>query len=412
MTTLDLRARQRRVVSVLVVAQVFGGVSAGAAISVGALLAERVSGLASLSGMASTATTLGAALLAIPLARLAQRSGRRIALGTGSAISLTGSAAILVAASVSSFPLLLLAFALVGSGTAVNLQARFAATDLADPRHRARDLSLVIWTTTIGSVAGPNLVAPGERLGASLGLPELTGPFVIAASGQLLAVLVYAVLLRPDPLLLSRSLDTRAPISGETRGGTDAAAPATMLRRTRFGLVALALSHATMVSVMAMTPVHLTTHGAALTVVGVTLSLHIAGMYVLSPVFGWLADRVGRVPVIVGGQLVLGAALLATGVGSEAHLTVTIGLVLLGLGWSASTIGASALIAESAAADRTRVQGRSDLVMNLAGALGGASAGLVLGVVGYAGLSAAAGVLVLVVLALAPAARAGDLVDR
>ena len=81
---------------------------------------------------------------------------------------------------------------------------------------------------------------------------------------------------------------------------------------------------------------------------------------------------------------------------------MTVGLVLLGVGWSASTVAASALLTDAVATPaRTRVQGRADLVMNLAGALGGAGAGPVLVLLGYAGMSFAASGLVLLVLAFA-----------
>jgi MFS family permease len=168
----------------------------------------------------------------------------------------------------------------------------------------------------------------------------------------------------------------------------------------RVGMVSISLSHATMVAVMAMTPIHLTEHGAALAVVGFTVSLHIGGMYALAPVFGILSDRLGRVPTILLGQALLAASLGMTSLGAEEEGWVMAGLVFLGLGWSASTVAGSALIAASAdPATRTRTQGRADLLMSGSGAVGGALAGLVLAALGYGGLSAAALVLVAVVVA-------------
>ncbi len=165
-------------------------------------------------------------------------------------------------------------------------------------------------------------------------------------------------------------------------------------------MIAVALSHATMVSIMAMTPVHLVEHGASLAIVGLTISLHVLGMYGFSPVFGVLADRLGREFTIVVGQVLLLAALLTAGLGADSETAVTIGLVLLGLGWSGSTVGGSTLIAESAdPLFRTRTQGRSDLLMSSVGALGGASAGLVLAMIGFSGLALVAISLVAVVLA-------------
>ncbi|RWZ61109.1 MFS transporter [Labedella populi] len=381
-----------RTISVLVAGQVLGGVSAGATISLGALLAADVTGDEALSGLASTFLTLGAALAAVPLARVAVRLGRRPALASGVFVSACGAAATIAAVAASSAPLLFVAFLLVGVGSAVGLQARFAATDLSGPRSRARDLAVVVWATTIGAVLGPNLVGPGAVLGAAIGLPERTGPFLFSIASGLLAVVVYLVGLRPDPLIENRR-----------RGAASASAGAREERpsagRRRFAILAVTASHAVMVAVMAMTPVQLHHHGNADAVVGFTLSLHIAGMYALSPVFGWLADRWGRIPLVLTGEAVLAAALVIASVGAGDTTAVSVGLVLLGLGWSAATIAGSALVTESTPLDaRPRVQGRTDLLMNLGGAAAGALAGVVLSIIGYGGLALAALAIVTVVV--------------
>jgi MFS family permease len=382
-----------RILGALVVGQVLGGVSAGATISLGALLAADVTGSEALSGLASTFLTLGAAIAAVPLARLAVRSGRRTALASGVLLSALGAASTIGAVAASSAAWLWASFLLVGVGSAVGLQARFAATDLSGPSTRARDLSVVVWATTIGAVLGPNLVGPGAVLGAELGLPDRTGPFVFSIASALLAAAVYLVGLRPDPLLESRRRAGRGGVAGV---GADVVPSAA---RRRFAILAVASSHAVMVAVMAMTPVQLHHHGNADSVVGFTISLHIAGMYALSPVFGWLADRVGRVPVVLGGQVLLGIALVVAALGAGDTAAVGTGLVILGIGWSASTIAGSALVTESTAvADRPRVQGRTDLTMNLGGAAAGALAGVVLALIGYAGLALAALALVAAVV--------------
>lgn len=389
----DLVGLQRRVVGTLVAGQILGGLGIGATLSIGAVLATEVAGSDAFAGAAATMSTLGAAAVAIPLARLAQRRGRRIALATGTVASLAGAAGTVAATAILSFPLLLLGFALLGCGVAVNLQSRFAATDVADPRRRGRDLSLVVWSTTIGSVVGPNLFGPGEDLAELFGMPPLTGSFAIAVVAQLAATVVYVVGLRPDPYLVSRQLQTE-PSGGNEQGGVRARALVVL------AIGVLGVSHAVMVSVMSMTPVHLVHHGVALTAVGLTLSLHIAGMFALSPVFGWLSDRVGRYTTILGGQALFAASLVVLALGADDTTLVTIGLVLLGLGWSASTVAASALLTDLVTGSaRPRVQGRSDLAMNVAGAAGGALAGPVLALVGYAGLAWGACVLVLAIVA-------------
>lgn len=395
-TERELEVLQLRVRRILILGQVMAGLGMGATLSMGAILASRLSGSEAWSGMAATMSTLGAALAAVPLARLAGRSGRRISLFTGALLAASGAVITIVSTMVAFFPLLLVGLALIGVGTAVNLQSRFAATDIANDRTRSRDLSLVVWATTVGAVSGPNLITPGEAVGSFLGLPELAGPFVFTLAAQTLAAVVYFVGLRPDPLLLAREL-ARDPNSA---GAKSLGPSVDNLVVARTAIISIALSHATMVSVMAMTPVHLVNHGASLAIVGFTISLHIAGMYALAPVFGMLSDRVGRIPTILVGQVILLGSLMFTGFGSENELAVVIGLVLLGLGWSAATVAGSTLLSESTIIEkRAARQGVSDLVMSGSGAAGGALAGVVLAFLGYSGLSFVALLLVAGVVA-------------
>ncbi|MBG6183178.1 MFS family permease [Arthrobacter sp. CAN_A214] len=443
---------QRKVLSVLVFAQILGGIGMGATLSLGALLAAETSGSSAWSGMAATMSTLGAATAAVPLATLARNRGRRVSLATGATIAGGGAILAVVAASLSLFWLLLLSLALLGAGGATSLQARFAATDLAASGTRGRDLSIVVWSTTVGAVLGPNLFEPGQAVAAVLGLPALSGGFLFSIAAQAGAAIVYAVGLRPDPLLTALGRNTThagvvaastagagtpggsgsadaggnastsagvselgADVAGD--GGPDPAASRgsaagakrhgprglVVLRRNptaRYAVASIAISHSTMVALMSMTPVHLHDHGATLGIVGLTISLHVAGMYGLSPLFGWLSDRAGRIRTIVLGQVLLLGALFLAWIGAESQAAVTASLILLGLGWSASVVAGSTLLADSVPLEeRAAVQGSSDLLMNSAGALGGALAGPVLTLVGYAGLGLCAMVLVVTVLA-------------
>lgn len=404
MTTLTdedvVRIRRRSHVAIIA-GQALAGIGMGATFSAGALLAAQLSGSEAWSGTATTLSTLGAAAAAIPLARLAQRSGRSPALATGSGLAALGAVVGLVASAAGLFPVFLVAMGLLGVGTAVNLQSRFAATDLSDPARRGRDLSIVVWSTTIGAVLGPNLIEPGDALGRAVGLPALSGVFFFALIAQLVALVVYLVVLRPDPLRTALRL-------GVERGATAVEARAEDRGGVVVGILTLALSHATMASVMAMTPVHLVHHGATLQIVGLTISLHVAGMFALSPLWGVLSDRFGRTAVILLGQGMLLASLFMTSFGAEDSGWVLAGLIFLGLGWSAATVAASGLVADSADPQRrTVVQGRADLSMSLAGGVGAASAGVVLAAIGYAGLSFVAMALVATVV-VAVVARAAQ----
>ncbi len=363
-----------------------GGLGGGATITLGSLLIVDVSGLDSLAGMAATMNTLGAAAMAIPLAMLARRFGRRISLSTGALIAACGSLMIVSSAVLDLIPLLFLGMLVLGTASAMNLQSRFAATDLSNEKTRGRDLSLVVWTTTIGAVIGPNLFAPGEVVSNALGLPAYTGGFLIAMAAQLAGMCIYLVGLNPDPMKVALQQNGNNASKTARRGGGFR-----LLRElpaARRAVITVALSHAYMVALMSMTPVHMQHHGATLTLIGLTISLHVLGMYALSPVFGWLTDRIGGPPVALVGQVLLIGASLLVWFSSDDHAVVTVALLLLGLGWSAATVAGSTMVSAAAPIhERTSLQGTSDLLMNLAGALGGLSAGPLLALFGFQGLA-------------------------
>jgi MFS family permease len=320
-------------------------------------------------------------------------------LALGAALAISGAALVIVAAEIRFFPLLLIALFLLGSGSAAGLQARFAATDIPLNKKVGKDLSLVVWATTIGAVTGPNLFGPGEVVGRFLGLPELTGPFVFTIAAQMLATTVFWFGLRPDPLLVAKQLakDTLA-----SKPKVSLASAFSTLKKypvAAYAMLSISLSHMVMVAVMSMTPVHVTSHGGSLTVVGFVISLHILGMYAFAPLFGMLSDKIGPVKTVLTGQLIFVAALLIAGIGSEQQHLVTIGLFLLGLGWSAATVSGSALLAVSVPVEqKTNVQGLSDSLMNLSGAFGGAISGTFVALYLFTGLNLVALVPVAVIV--------------
>lgn len=398
------RARiQRRTVLTLMLAQVVGGIGMGAMLAVGALIAIDLTDSDAWSGMATTMITLGAAVFALPLASLADRHGRRPGLALGWVLGAVGGCTVVAATVLELFALFLVGMVLVGAGTATNLQSRHAAADLASEATRGRDLSVVVWATTVGSVVGPNLIGPSGGVAALLGLPPLLGPVLFTTAGFALGAVLILALLRPDPL--------RTATAELARGGAPAAARLSVAGALRvvgrspgalLAIVGIVATHTVMVAVMTMTPVHMSHHGATLTVIGLTISLHIAGMYGLSPVVGWLTDRFGRIPLLLTGQVILLVAAVVSGTAGHDEALVTTGLVLLGLGWSFGLVSGTALLAESLSADvRPRVQGVSDLSMNLGGAAAGALSGLVLSLAGFGGLNLFAALFTVPVFVLA-----------
>jgi MFS family permease len=389
---------QRTTLRVLVASNVLGGVAVASGFAVAGLLAENISGSTSMAGLVATSTTLGAAILAVPLARLARSRGRRVSLTVGYMIATTGALLSIVAAQVDSLALLLVAGCLFGSGSASNLQSRYAATDAADPARMARSLSLVVWATTIGVVVGPNLTGVGGSVGTSLGIMALAGPYVfsVIAFGISLATVWFGLrrLHQPRP---GTKLE-RQPLAPTFRR-------VIAIPHARLGLLSIAVAHAVMVGVMSMTSVHLRHHGASLTIVGFVISGHVAGMYALSPVMGWLADRIGRIPTIGIGLAILAMAMTVAALAPDgAHGLTAAALALLGLGWSACLVAGSTLLSRSVPADiRTSAQGLSDLTMGAFASIAGIAAGPILAHYGFHWLAVLCGLLLIPVALLAAA---------
>jgi MFS family permease len=395
----DAAAVQRRTLGVLCSGVALGGLGVTVGITVGALLAREVAGTDTAAGLGQTAGVLGAAVLAVPLAAVSDRAGRRAGLALGWGIAVVGSSVAVLAAALSSLWLLIVGLFLFGASTACSLQARYAAADLAVPERRGRQLSLVVWATTVGSVLGPNLAAPGAGVGRALGLPELGGAFLISA--VVFAVLAGGVLLllRPDPLLLARRLGGAGAGGPRPRRATGSALRAVWASPGgRLGMTAVVVSHSLMVGVMVMTPVHMGHAGGdaatVLRLVGLVISVHVAGMYLFSPLVGILADKIGRATTVaVGGGLMLAAAAVAGTAPPDASVQLGIGLFLLGLGWSCGLIAGSTLVTESVPVEqRPTAQGGTDLLMGLGAAVFGAAGGPLLAVGGFglvAGVSAA-----------------------
>ena len=377
---------QERTVKVLASAQVLNGLGVAGSVAAGSLLVASITGSETLAGLAQTFSVLGAAAIALPLARLTSRGGRRLALSMGYLTGLIGALFAILGGVESNIFIMLLGTFLVGAASASGYQARFAAIDLATDEHRARQLSFVVWGSTIGAVAGPNLMEPSGMLAESLGWPRLVGPYILATITLAIGTFVIQSFLRPDPFLLAQRQENRP---AHKRGDTLLA-----LRHIRtnpkalLAILAISIGHIAMVSIMVMTPVHMAHVDVTLTVIGLVISIHVIGMYAFSPIVGQISDRIGRIKAIqVGVAILLLSALISGVAAADDEITLGIGLFLLGLGWSFTLIAGSALLSESVTTEmKPASQGASDLLMNLSAAGGGALAGVIIGTLNYAWL--------------------------
>ncbi len=403
-------AIQRSVIRILSISSVFGGLAVAGSVAAGSLIASSIADSEVAAGLAQTAGVLGAAVLALPLARIALSRGRRVALATGYGLGAVGALIVVAAAVQRSLPLVLVGCFLVGVASASGYQARYAATDLAPEQHRARALSWVVWAATVGAVLGPNLLDASGNLGLAMGLPRLAGPYVVAAVCLSMTVVILFAFLRPDPYLVATAHREAAGGSSHRPRLRDGIGHLRGRPRAVLGIAVIALGHVVMVMVMVMTPVHMAHVDVSLQLIGLVISVHIAGMYAFSPVVGWGVDRLGRVPVVVVGMVILLMACLVAGTAPADDVTrLGVGLFLLGLGWSCTLIAGSTMLTDEVApAERPAVQGLSDLTMNTAAAIGGVIAGIVVVVGSYGWLCAVAAVpiLGLAIAVASPACRA------
>jgi len=386
---------QRKTLKTLTAAQIGAGVGTAGTVAAGSLLVASITGSEELAGLAQTFSVLGAAALAIPLARLTSSGGRRRALSVGYAAGVVGSIFAILGGVNSNIYLMLTGSFLVGSASASAYQARFAAIDLVEEAHRAKQLSYVVWGSTVGAVTGPNLMSPAGDLAEKLNLPRLTGPYLISALTLTFAALLIYMFLKPDPYLTA--LGEGKSYAAGKKQVKEALSHIWHKPIALFSILAIAIGHVAMVSVMVMTPVHMAHVDVSLRIIGLVISVHVIGMYAFSPIVGSFSDRVGKVKTIQIGLGILLLSCLVSGTAAADDVSrLGMGLFLLGLGWSFTLIAGSALLSSSVDSTlKTSSQGASDLVMNLAGAGGGAIAGVVISSLNYGWLCAFASIPVI-----------------
>lgn len=382
--TQGAQVHQSRIVKTLITAQVLNGVGVAGTVAAGSLLVASITESETLAGLAQTFSVLGAAAMALPLARLTNRGGRRLALSAGLITGLIGSLIAITGGSTKNIYLMLLGSFLVGAASASGYQARFAAIDLATEDNRAKQLSLVVWGSTIGAVTGPNLMEPSGRIAKHFGLPSLVGPYIVSAFTLGLAVLVIYLFLRPDPYLTANR-DAQVAGIEVKRSFNESFSHIKRHPAALLAISSIAIGHLVMVAVMVMTPVHMKHVDVTLQIIGLVISIHVLGMYAFSPLVGYFTDKLGSVAVIQIGVLLLLISTVVSGTAAADNaVQLGIGLFFLGLGWSCTLIAGSALLSSSVDDEmRPSSQGTSDLVMNLMGAAGGALAGVIIGFLNY-----------------------------
>jgi len=394
-STLD-RLRRRTHWS-LVAGVALGSTGHIAAATVSTIAAQQIAGSTAWSGAPGAAIVLGAAIGAVALSQLMVRSGRRVGLATGYGVGVAGAFVATLAVVVGSMAMLLVGTVLIGFGNASNQLSRYVAADLFPAARRASALGIVVWGATVGAIIGPNLAAPAASLAAGLGLPSLSGAFLVPVVFVGAAALLTIFTLRPDPYALA---DASSRHDGPGGDRSTPASLASVLSRPNVpvAIVALVTVQVVMVLVMTMTPLHMTEQGQDLAAVGIVISGHTLGMYALSPVSGRLTDRIGMIPVILAGMVVTASASgLAALAPSDGGILLFVALFLLGYGWNLGYVAGSALLTHGLSlAERTRVQGLTDGLIWSSAAAASLGSGVVVAAASFAALGLLGAALVVV----------------
>jgi MFS family permease len=385
----------------LFAAQVCGATAHSLSMAVGGIMAATITGTNTTSGLPVGVAALGAALASWPLARWMAVAGRRPGLALGYALGGAGTVLGMIGVTVHNFSLFLLGMTLFGLGSTSNLLARYAAADVSPGPRRGRAMGFIVWGSAGGAIIGPNLLSPALALGNRLGIDREASAFLISVAGYGVAALLVELFLRPDPLAVARQLQADAE-PGRVEGPTRSLGVILSDVRVQIALASLAIGQFVMISTTSTSPVYLHDQGHPVQIIGIATSLHLGGMYVTSPLSGWLADRFGRLPTIGAGALLLiGATTLAGFVPGTDSPLVILGLFLNGVGWNLAFVAGSALLTDALSPrERASTQGLADLVMGSMGALGSTAGGMILGVWGFTILNVVGAALVLAPLAV------------
>lgn len=382
----NLERAGRKITLTLLISQSLFSAATILIFPIGAIVAVRLGNDNSQwTGVPSTLSLFAAALFAFPAGWLMDRAGRRVGLSVGYAVGALGALVAGWGVIQSSLLFFLAGIALFGLSRGATELGRYAAAEANPPTQAGRAISLVVFGGTVGSIVGPLLAVLSEKLEGLTDLPELSGAWLIAAVLLSVGLLVTQAFLRPDPKTIARQLarnedDAPKPDAGPGRRFWEVWQDA----RTPLAIGAMVTGQLAMVVVMTVTPIHMTLEQRPVSAISIVIMAHTLGMFGLSPVTGWLADRFGRRSIIMTGGLILIAACVLAPFATD-MIGLSVALFLLGLGWNFTFVGGSALLDDVLLPnEKGRIQGIADALVKVSSGAGSLSSGFIFAATSFA----------------------------
>jgi MFS family permease len=385
-------ARARSNVVRLAAAQALTGANSAVIFATGSIVGATLAPDISLATVPLSMYVLGMAAGTLPTGAISRAYGRRVAFfigsGCGALTGLLGAFAILHA----SFPLFCCATFLGGLYGSVAQSYRFAAADGASAAFRPKAVSWVMAGGVFAGVLGPQLVQ---------WTMDIWPPYLFAFSFMVQAVVALVA------MAILSGVDAPRPAPADLHGGRPLLE---IVRQPRFIAAALCgiVSYPMMNLVMTSAPLAMKMCGLTVSDSNFGIQWHIVAMYGPSFFTGSLIARLGA-PKVVATGLVLEAVAATIGLTGITALHFWATLIVLGLGWNLSFVGASALVLEThRTQERNKVQAFNDFLVFGMMAVGSFSSGQLLANFGWSAVNIVVYppvLLGLVVLALASFAR-------
>ena len=376
-------AIQRRITASLFTTESIFSAAFIASITLLSINATELGGSEAFAGVPSTVALLGRASIAIPMGWLMDRAGRRPVVILGYTFGMVGFLISGLSVGWLSFLLLCLGAGLAGVANGASQQVRFIASEVWPQSQRGRIIGYIVFAGTVGAIFGPLLVPVAANLAAQLGLPANAGPYYMAAGLSALSLILAFVLLRPDPIVLSRAQDRTEQAASSAPPPLERPLSEIFARPlVQLAIAAMVIGQLVMTLIMVITPVHMSHMAHSTGEISLVIMAHTLGMFGLAPLTGWLIEQFGSRLVMAYGAVILIISSVMAPWASNV-LTLAIALFLLGLGWNFCFVAGSTLLGSQLhASERGRVQGINDMLIALASGTGSLATGAIFAAAG------------------------------